>query len=100
MRTSEGLQLAMRLIGQNKNATMIALEAIDLLEMRDNGYQLKDEDKFILGLVYSEFFATSNSDEAYIQASEKRDQYLATLGLQYKDIYNETERLYGRTNRI
>jgi hypothetical protein len=100
MRTSKGLELAMRLIGQNKNATMIALEAIDLLDMRDNGYKLKEEDKFILGLVYSEFFTDSNSNDDYIRATEKRDQYLKILGLEFKDIYNETERLYGRPNRI
>ena len=100
MRTSKGLQLAMRLLGGHKNAKMIAMEAADLLKLREDGAKLKEEDIFILGLVYSEFFADGNDDQAYTLASTKRDEYLKLLGIEYKDIYNETEKIYGRNNFI
>lgn len=99
MRTSRGLQLAQRLANANNTPTMLALEITDLLEMRDNGYKLKEEDKFILGLGFSEFFALGNTDDDYIKASSKRDEFLKVIGIEFMDLYYAIEKVYGRDKK-
>lgn len=99
MRTSKGLALAKELLGQNKSITMLALEISDILEYRNSGMQdwLKESDNFLLGLMYSEFYATGNSDEDYAKASMKRDEFLKVLNIDFMDLYRATEKIYGRT---
>ncbi len=98
MRFSQGLQLAQRLMNVGMEA--VALEIVDLLDMRDHGYKLQDKDRFVLGLLYYEFFATSDNDISYDVAREKRNKYLELLQINFKDLYNTVEKLLGRNNFI
>lgn len=96
MRTSNGMKMAVELLGQNKSVKMLALEIADILEKHQDGEKLKIEEKFLIGLQYSEFYATGNSNEDYAVASMKRDEFLRILNVDFMELYRATEEIYGR----
>ena len=97
MRTSKGLTLAKELLGQSKSVTMLALEITDILEKHYQCEKLTEVETFLVGLRYSEFYATGNNTEDYAVASMKRDEFLKVLDIDFMKLYFETERIYGRT---
>ena len=59
----------------------LALRIAEIYEKHMNNDKLSAKEKFIIGLRYSEFLATDNSDESYRAAERKRVICLQKLGL-------------------
>lgn len=96
MRTSKGFLIAKALLSQNKPVKLLALEISDILEKHHNQEKLSAEETFLVGLRYSEFYSNGTTNEDYLKASEKRDAFLAILEVDFMDLYNATEEIYGR----
>lgn len=60
---------------------LILCKISEAYEKHSNNIALTDNDRFFLGLRYSEFLSDSDSDEGYLQASIKRDACLRILGI-------------------
>lgn len=65
---------------------ILSLQIADIYNMHDNGERLTAKNTFIIGLRYSEFLATSSTQEAYTQAEHKRQWYLTQLGITVPEI--------------
>ncbi len=104
MRISKGMQMANLILmeainGDGKDIKSLAIEIADLLKKHQdpNQQKLKEDEKFLVGLMYSEFYADGSSDEEYIKASHKRNKFLKMLNIDAMELYNETEKIYGRS---
>ena len=101
MRMCKGLKIALELVKANNTVTSLALEITDLLKMRDLlGYELKVPDKLLLGLGFSEFLAMEDTEEEYFKAEIKQKEFLKIIGIEFMDLYNAIENIYGRDRAI
>lgn len=65
---------------------MLALRIGESYEKHERNEKLTKLDKFLLGLRYSEFLATADTDEGYVRAERKRQVCLNKLGLSVEQI--------------
>lgn len=79
MRVTECMKHAKELKTFHPN--MLVVRIGEIYEKHSEGKPLTANERLIIGLRYSEFLATSNTNEAYIQAEAKSQAVREYLGL-------------------
>ncbi len=73
----------------------LAMRIGEVYDKHTKNEKLTQKEKFIIGLRYSEFLATNNSDEAYCSAERKRVICLNKLGLTVDQVNNVVYNVIG-----
>lgn len=60
---------------------LLAVEGAEILNKHDNNIPLSTKETFIIGLAYSEFYATDTTENGYARASIKRNAFCKKLGI-------------------
>lgn len=72
---------------------LLAVEGAEILNKHNQNIPLSTKETFIIGLAYSEFYATENNDSGYWRASIKRNNFCKKLGIDGFEFTQKVESL-------
>jgi len=75
------------------NLEFLAVEAAEILKKHNDNIPLSTKERFVLGLVYSEFYTEDTSDAGYYRAEIKRQNFLKALNINGGDFVQQVEKL-------
>ncbi len=93
--TNKCIQEVRKLKKEGYTSKIIACMICDAYRKHNDNEYLTHLDRFVLGLRYSEFLAEGNTDEDYVLAETKRQEFLKVLGLKSEEINSLCLSIYG-----
>jgi len=90
MNVDEGLRYCMEI----KDLDLLHVAIADALDKHTDGEKITQMERFILGLAYSEFYASGSSDGDYCRASDKRAGFLKKLNLDGWELVQKVEQYF------
>lgn len=72
---------------------LLAVEAAEILNKHKNNIPLSTKERFIIGLAYSEFYATETTETGYWRAAIKRSSFCQQLRIDGYEFQKKLESL-------
>ena len=91
MRFSKGIQLALRLRNISTNA--LAIEIVDIISEYQSGKKISEQDRFIAGLRYYEFYTDCND---YDLACNKQNEFLNFLNVNKEELFELVDKMFKK----